>query len=776
MADSRNVTPGNLPASLTSFIGREREIGEIVRFIAECRLLTLTGEGGCGKSRLALETARVVLEQFADGAWIVELAALSDVGLVPQAVAKALKVPEQARIPMSETLARALRPRVMLLVLDNCEHLLGACAQLANDLLRECPGLHMLATSREPLGVPGEMLWRVPSLSMPDLGHLPPPDQLGQFEAARLFAERARNMRPEFRITAGNARAVAQTCRQLDGMPLAIELAAARVRTLTVEQIAARLDDRFRLLTGGGPVVLPRHQTLRATMDWSYDLLSETERLVLRRLSVFARGWSLEAAEAVCSGDIEAAGVLDLLTRLVDKSLVIAETHAREARYRMLETVRQYAWGKLLASGEMANTRMRHRDWYLQLAERANPRLRGTESRAWRDRLEIEHDNLRAALEWSRTEEGGAEAALRLAVALRWFWFLQGHWNEARGWFEGALARSGDAPASALVKPLASAAYYAYRHGDYERTTALCEKGVALCRQLGNTETHSWFLHYLGFAAAALGDYARAASLHEEGLALSRESGDKSLMGFGLAQLGRTAWRQGDLERAGALSNDGLVLGKEVEDKWVIAYALCNLGAVALDQSEYEQAAVLFAEGLARCEEVGDRLDTKRCLEGLAGVACFRGHYERAARLFGAAQILRELSVQLPEPPADRAQYDRYVVALRARFDETSLAAAWAEGRAMTPEEAIAYAREPDQPARRTTKAADPLTLTPREREVAALIAKGLTNRDIAACLVIAERTAEGHVQNILNKLGIRSRAQIAAWAVAEGLSTGRPG
>lgn len=777
MARPRGGRPHNLPLEITSFIGREREIAEVKRLLAGARLLTLTGVGGCGKTRLARQVAADLFEERAGGGWFVDLAALSEPALVPHAVAATLGIPEHAGRDPVELVVDRLRHKSLLLVLDNCEHLLGACARLVDTLLRACAGLCVFATSRESLGVPGEVIWRVPSLSTPNPTQLLPYRELMRYESICLFVERAASSRPGFRVTESNAGAVAQVCCRLEGLPLAIELAAARVTALTVEQIAARLDDRFRLLTEGSRTVLPHHQTLRAAMDWSYDLLSDPERVVLRRISVFAGGCALEAAEAVCSAEgVEMSSVLDLLTRLADKSLIIAETHAREARYLMLETIREYARSRLLESGEMAKARARHRDWYLQLAERANPRLRGPESRAWRDRLETEHDNLRAALEWSRTEDGGAEAALRLVAALRWFWFLQGHWNEAQRWFEAALARSGEAPASAVARCLASAAYYAYHQGDYGRTTALCEKGIALCRQLGNAETHSWFLHYVGFVASAKGDYASAAALHQESLALSRGLDDKSLMGFGFAQLGRTAWRQGDLERARTLSNDGLVLGKEMEDKWLIAYALCNLGAIALDRSEYEQAVALFTEGLAQCEEVGDKLDTKRCLEGLAGAACFRGDYKRAARLFGAAQVLRELFVQLPEPPVDRAQYERHMMVLRAGFNETALAAEWAEGRAMTLEEAIAYARASGQPTRPTSGGepaiAEKLTasLTPREQEVAALIAKGLTNREIAARLVVSERTAEGHVQSILNKLTFNSRAQIAAWAVRRGM------
>jgi predicted ATPase len=400
-------------------LGREREIAEVKRLLADTRLLTLTGAGGCGKSRLALQVASELLRDYADGVWLSQLAPLADLAFVPQTIASVLRVPEQPGRLVSETLVRALRFKSLLLVVDNCEHLLSACAELADALVRACSTLRILATSQEPLGVPGEAVWRVPSLSVPSAGRLSPVDHLMQCESVRLFVERATFSQPGFTLTDSNAAAVVQVCRRLDGIPLAIELAAARVKVLTVEQIAARLDNRFRLLTGGSQRGLPRQRTLRAAMDWSYGLLSEKERAVLQRLSTFAGGWTLEAAEAVCSGNgIEAADVLDLLTQLVDKSLVAVETQGEEARYRHPETVRQYSLDRLMESEEAADVRRRHRDWYLGPAERAEPELRGPGQVAWLEQLEMEHDNLRAALEWSRTEEGEAEAGVRLAGAL----------------------------------------------------------------------------------------------------------------------------------------------------------------------------------------------------------------------------------------------------------------------------------------------------------------------------------------------------------------------
>jgi len=415
---SLDVLPNNLPRQLTSFIGREKEMTEVKRLLSTAYLVTLTGSGGAGKTRLALEVAADLVEGYPDGVWLAEFAPIADPALVPKTVASALNVSEQPGRDMIETLVDSLRPKALLLLLDNCEHLLAACRDLAATLLRQCSRVRILATSREGLRVPGETLWRVPSLSVPeDIRHLPAPKELVLYDAVRLFVDRAVATTPGFTVTSENASAVAQVCQRLDGIPLAIELAAARVKVLALEQIAARLDDRFRLLTGGSPMLLPRQQTLRATLDWSYGLLSNQERAVLRRLSVYAGGWTLEAAEAICvGGGVEASDILDLLTSLVDKSLVLAETPRGEARYRLLETVRQYAYDRLPEAGEEAEVRTRHRDWYLVLAEQADRELHGPRQELWLERLEMEHDNLRAALERSRVQKDGAEAGASLVL------------------------------------------------------------------------------------------------------------------------------------------------------------------------------------------------------------------------------------------------------------------------------------------------------------------------------------------------------------------------
>jgi predicted ATPase/class 3 adenylate cyclase len=730
---SLNARPNNLPIQLTSFIGREREKSEVRRLLSTSRCLALTGSGGAGKTRLALQVAAEALEAFPDGVWLVELAALSSPNLVPKAVASALGVSEQPGRALTEALRDALRGKSVLVVLDNCEHLVAACAYLADALLRACPNLRILTTSREALGVTGETVWRVPSLSVPDPQHLPPLDRFKEYDAVRLFIDRAMASDPQFAVTRSNAPAVAQVCHRLDGIPLAIELAAARVKVLAVEQIAARLDDRFRLLTGGSRTAVLRQQTLRATMDWSFDLLSEEERALLLRLSVFAGGWSLEAAEAVCSGNgVAASDILDLLTQLVDKSLVITETQGGEARYRLLETVRQYGWERLVESNEAADIRRRHRDWYLDLAERAEPRLLSLEQVVWLERLEAEHDNLRAALELSRAEES-AEAWLRLAGALHYFWFMRTNHSEGREWLEGGLSTKGNVAAMVRAKALYGAGNLAWGGAvrDRARAEILLSESLALFRELRDISGIAYALHNLAHVAARQGDYDRATARFEESIALFREAGNKWGLGWSLQCLGHEKLREGDIGRAKALIDESLPIVREVGNRYTLAYVHHNLGRIAERQDDYERASALLEEALPLAQGVGDkdhvddlqydlanlslrRGDNKRAarlhreslisrrergmkeeltdsLEGLGRVACAQEHYKKAALLFGAVEALRE-TLALHREPSDQVDYNGWVASTRGALGQKSFAAAWAEGRAMTLEQAIEYA------------------------------------------------------------------------------------
>jgi predicted ATPase/DNA-binding SARP family transcriptional activator len=720
----------NLPALLTTFIGREREIAEIKRLLVQVRLLTLTGSGGCGKTRLALQVAGQLEGEYPDGVWLVELAALSDPSLVPQAVASAFGLREApGRRALTATLAESLSRKQLLLVLDNCEHLVEACATLSDALLRACPSLYLLATSRQPLGLVGEAVWPVPPLSLPDLRRLPPTEHLLQSEAIRLFVERARLAQPDFALTSRNAAAVAQICHRLDGLPLAIELAAARVKLLSAEQIAARLDDRFRLLSGGSRTA-PRHQTLRAAMDWSYELLSEAERTLFNRLAVFAGGWTIEAAEALSDGD-----VLDLLSSLVDKSLALAEPDSTGAvRYRLPETLRQYGRERLADSGEAEQILRRHAAFFLMLAEQAEPELLGPEQAAWLGRLEREHENLRAALAWAR-ERGDAEAALRLAGAMWFFWLQRGYWSEGRERLEEALALARDSGCSReRAKALCGAGTLAWPQDDYGAARSRLEESVALWQQLGDRWGLALALYYLGHAALMSGDYPAARSCYEESLPIFEELGDTWGLSQPLEGLGRVALQEGDYAAARARLEESLAIRRAIGDKWQIALAqnvlgdvarcqrdynlatalyeeslalfreldsrggmassLHNLGYVAHGQGDERRAGALFGESLTLFCELGDKRGIAEALAGLAGVAAATGQPERAARLFGVVEgLLTAIGVQLW--PSNRADFDRDVAAARARLDEATFMAARAQGRAMSIARAVDCALEP---------------------------------------------------------------------------------
>jgi predicted ATPase len=689
---SLDARPNNLPVQLTSFIGREKEIAEIKPLLGMARFVTLTGSGGAGKTRLALQVAADLLEGYPDGVWLAEFAPIADPALVPKTVASALNVSEQPGRDMIATLGDALRAKALLLVLDNCEHLLAACADLAATLLRACPQIRILATSREALGVPGESLWRVPSLSLPeDIRHLPCAEDLVLYDAVRLFVDRAVATAPGFTVTGENAPTVAQVCQRLDGIPLAIELAAARVKVLAVEQIAARLDDRFRLLTGGNRTTVPRQQTLRATMDWSFDLLSEEERAVLRRLSVFAGGWSLEAAEAICSeSGVGASDILDLLTQLVNKSLVVAEVQSGEARYRLLETVRQYGRDRLLESGEAEGVRIQHRYWYLDLAERAEAELHGPEQGTWLERLETEHDNFRQALEWS-VDATDQNLGLRLASALAVFWDRRGYASEGRGWLERALLRSGNASVPARAKALKAAGYLANTQNDFDQGTTLNEASLALYKESGDKRGVARCLSSLAHAQMSQGNCAQATTLIEQALALFRELRDKSGIGGALNSLGEVARIRRDYAAARSLYEESLSLNHAVGDITGIGRSLNNLAWVAFHQGDYRQAAALFKESMSIKVRLGWREGVANCLAGLGSVAGEQNQPERAAVLWGVAEVILGTIGAHPDL-ADRLEYLDTIGMVQSTLGEEAFQAARAKGRAMTLEQAIEYA------------------------------------------------------------------------------------
>jgi predicted ATPase/DNA-binding SARP family transcriptional activator/DNA-binding CsgD family transcriptional regulator len=760
----------NLPAPRTSFVGREREIVEVKRLLAMTRLLTLTGAGGSGKTRFALEVAGDLVGVYPDGVWLVELAPVSEGTLVPQVVANALRVRELPGRAVTDTLVGALRTKQMLLLLDNCEHLVDSVARLVDNLLPSCPRLSILATSREPLGVEGEVVWRVSSLSVPHTDRLPTAAELTRYEAVRLFLDRVRLKLPAFKLTPENARAVARVCRGLEGIPLAIELVTARVGTLSVEQISGRLQDTLGLLSAGRRTSVPRQRTLRGTLDWSYGLLGESERVLFRRLSAFAGGWTLEAAEAVgTNGGVEKRDVLNLLSALVDKSLVLAEDGPM--RYRMLEPVRQYVRELLEESGEAEAVRRRHAAYFLALAEEAEPELKGAAQEEWLERLEAKHDNFRAALSWAMGHSE-AELGLRLSAALGEFWYMRGHLNEGRRWLEAALAK-GDAPSVPRVKALVQVGWMLWEQGDFERSIALSEEGLALAREEGDKAGTARLLINLGAAVLLQGEPERAAAFFKESLPLLRKVEDRRDLTRSLLGLGLVALIRQDYGRAQALEEEGLALSRGSGDIYNSALLLSHLGLVALLQEQYDRAEALCKEslGLSRRLRMGHLITVS--LNVLAASAASRGHPLRSARLWASAEALRE-EMGTPLSTPELHYYSPRIAAARAQIEHAAWEAASHGGRAMSVEEAIEYALSdeevvppmaavPDQPSASTQAA-----LTHREEEVASLVARGLTNRHIATELSISEHTVANHVAKILRKLGLDSRSQLTAWVVEQ--------
>jgi predicted ATPase/DNA-binding CsgD family transcriptional regulator len=765
--------PHNLLLELSSFVGREKELTDVKRLLEEARLLTLTGSGGCGKTRLALEAAQGLVEGFEDGVWLVELAPLADPSLVPQAVASTLGVREQPGRSLTETLSDYLRARKMLLVLDNCEHLIEACAALAEALLRYCPELHILTTSREALGIVGEVAWPVPSLSLPDLRRLPEAESLPRYEATRLFVERATAVKPDFALTEQNVAAVGQVCYRLDGIPLALELAAARVTVLSVEQIVARLDDCFGLLADGGRTAMPRHKTLHATMDWGHELLSDEERALFRRLSVFAGGFTLEAVEAVCvGGGIEGDEVLGLLSHLVDKSLVVAREEGVEARYRMLEMVRQYGQEKLDESGEEGQVRQRHARYFVRFAEEAQRKRDKPDRARWLTWLGVEHDNIRMALSWLLGEGGDVGSGLRLAVALWWFWFTRGFLSEGRRWLEDAASRGEPKATLEKGKALDGAGCLAIFQEEYEAAKTLLEESLVLTRESGDKDGIASSLVNLGnVAMAAQRDDIPAAALLEEAKGLRPELKDRGLVARMLLLEGGLVLARGDPYRMVALSEEGLALYREVGDAHGTVMSLTNIGLVTLNQGDHEKGTTLLRESLTLAWELDHKLIIQYCFIGMASIAASQGSLVRAARLWGAAEGMSKVhGTRFTRGGRSVVDYERRLAAARSQLDEAAWTAAWAEGRAMSLEQSIEYALEQYATPEPATPKPYPAGLSDREVEVLRLVAAGLTSAEVAQKLFISPRTVNWHLGSIYRKLGLSSRAEATRFAVEHGL------
>jgi len=813
-----------LPLPLTPLVGREAELAAAAALLADpaVRLLTLVGAGGSGKTRLAVEIALVAAGDARPGAAaggaradegfaFVPLAPIREPGLVLPTIAQAVGLREVGSAPLREGLVAALRARRFLLVLDNFEQVAGAAAAVA-DLLVTCPTLRVVVTSRSPLRVSGEHLVPVPPLALP----APPggggeaagaPEELLRFGAVALFVQRARQIRPDFALTAENAPLVIEICRRLDGLPLAIELATSRLRHLTPAALLARLEQRLPLLTGGARDLPARQRTLRDAIAWSYDLLLPAEQALFRRLAVFAGGFTLDGAEYVGRWSVDGGSgrmaphssdlrpptsdldVLDGVTRLIDVGLVVPMGEVEgEPRFGMLATIREFGLERLAAAGDEEGARAAHAAAYLAVAEEAGRGLFGADEVRWLRRLEAEHDNLRAALAWATADPARRETALRFAGALWWFWETRGHLTEGQAWLERALAGSEGMRTAARAAVLAGTAWLVELRGEHARARALAEEALAIGREIGDPATEARALFMRSFAVGGEGDHAAAEGYAAESLSLYRRLGDEAWIPFALNRLGIEVHARGEIDRAAALYGEALGRWRAVGQPWGIGTVLLNLGLVARERGEHERAAALYRECLPLAVEQGDRWGLIELLLGLAEIAVAKGQAALGVRLAAAADAAREVGGIILQPYVRRAA-ERTLQLARTALGGEGFAAAWEAGRALSLEEAVEQARRvgmTDAPAaepaatvpppagagaRRRPPAPTVGGLTARELEVLRFVAEGRSDREIGEALFVSPRTVGAHVASIYGKLGINSRAAAAAFAVRHGLT-----
>ncbi len=820
----------NFPVQLTSFIGREREIADIKRLLFSAHLVTLTGAGGCGKTRLAIQVTNSVLDTFSDGVWLIDLAPLHDPTLIPQLVAQTLGLRLAADEPLLETLIHFIRPKQLLLIFDNCEHLSEAIAQFARGMLSHAPDLRILATSREVLGIAGEVIYPVSGLACPtasqevvaagqDRKNL---QELIGYDAVHLFVDRAKACAPHFRLTFENAQATVEICCRLDGLPLALELASARMNVLTVQEIAVRLNDRFALLTASPRSGYdPRHQTLRAAIDWSYALLPTDEKILFRRLAVFEAGFTLDTAQFVCTdGNIATEPILEKISSLVSKSLVVADTVGRtQARYRLLETIREYALEKLDEAGETADLRDRHLDLFVARAEEAEPKLNDAYQQLWLNWLEGEHDNLRAALAWA-LESRSIEKGLRIAAGIVRFWEIRYYWREGLAWFEHLLHQADDT-VSPIVRAnaLSRAAFLAMFLGDASTTTAygqdavvfaeaageegkvvlptalgalasgarmtgdfftaftIQERMIRLLREMpGQSFILDMTLMTQGSIAIELGYYDTARTYLVEGLALAQEAGDSFRTAYVLISMGDLARCEQKYPEALAAYERCAALFREVGAKQALASALLNLGHACLHLGDIERAHILFRESMTIQQTLQNLPGISECLTGFAAIAIVQEMPAAGTRLLGASAAIGGKRVAVASVwYATRMEYEHYLELARTRLNQADFLAEQAAGRAMSLEQAVDHAMNlPLEPKTALASEGTPDGLTRRECEIAALIGQGMTNGEIAAELVLSKRTVETHVSKILSKLGLSNRSQIMRWAMDHGLTQTR--
>jgi predicted ATPase/class 3 adenylate cyclase/DNA-binding XRE family transcriptional regulator len=737
--NSLEVMPNNLPVQYTSFIGRNDEIAEISRLLGSSRLITLTGAGGTGKTRLAIEVAGNVLNQFPDGVWLIDFASLHEPALVQQMIATALRVREEPNRKLIQTLIDYLRPKNLLLLFDNCEHLVATCAEVADTLLQTCPNLRIFVTSREAFGIAGENQYHVPSLSLPTKEQELSLEALNQSEAVLVFLDRAVSVQRNFKLTPANASAVAQICWRLDGIPLAIELAAARIKTLSVEQIAAHLDDRFRLLNTGNRAALPRQQTLRATIDWSYNLLSDKERILLGRLSVFAGGWTLEAARTVCSENkVKGQDIFELLLNLVDKSLVLVEEKNGDTRYRFLETIRVYASEKLMDAGDEGQMREHHLEFYTQLSKEAEEKFKGKEQLLWLGIMESERENLRSALDYAAHLSAPDSALLLIGTAF-WLWFFRGPWSEGQRLAEVSLQASSDEKTNARARALMALGLFKFLQSDYPAAKALLNQSLGLWKEIGNPWWCAFILAFLG-QSLRVSDRQTANELFTESLNFAKETHDSWILAFSLWINGENELYRKNLPEASRLLEESLQLSRSLEDRMLQNEVLRALGGIAESKQEYGSAVDLYEQSLAINRELGDtttisllhydlgrayqltgkneeaarhfmeavkwshrlgkKAGTLRALAGLGVVAAARGQARRAICLLVASNLLianLELSYSFTPNNYQSAWVERSLAAARHQLGEDQYEAARVKGESMTLDQAIIYSLKDEQ-------------------------------------------------------------------------------
>lgn len=767
----RRRSIGKLPLELTSFVGRRRELKEAKDKLSASRLVTLAGVGGVGKTRLAFRVAADTRRAYSDGVCLVELADLNDTALLMDMVAGALMMRERSAQPLEDSIIEYLAERHLLLVLDNCEQLVEAVAGLAEMLLRNCPHLRILATSREPLGIGGETVLRVPPLTIPDTDHGPSLHVLSRYDAVTLFAERAAEAVPGFEVTADNRLAVASICQRLDGLPLPIELAAARLRVMSAEQILDRLVDRYKLLTTSSRGTPTRHQTLRLSMDWSYDLCAPKEQLLWSRLAVFAGSFELDAAEAICADGLAPEDLLDGVASLVDKSILTREETGGVARFRMLDTVRDYGREKSEQAGECTSLRRKHRDWYLNLvlemeAEWVSPRQLG-----WIARIEREQPNLREAMEYALSDatDRDDQVGLRIATALYPFWLAHGLLTEGRRWLDRTLAQQPHLPTAVRVNALYADSLLAEQQGDFHAGTDLVEEARTLAHHVADPVIHARVAQAEGLLAVSVGDLSRASTLLKKALELFEAQGDYLQARIGiLMAFGWTFELQGDTARAIACHNQVLEITALHGESMYRTYTLWAMGVAVWRQGDGARASEYLKQGLRLSRQLDDPVMAASCLEALAWIEGDEQNTKHAVVLMGAAEALRHAvgspTVRFPRLLTHHQECER---SARRALGDRAYSAASREGRALSFGEAVAYAL--GERARAAPPSPSTLTdLTKRERQVAELVAQGLTNKAIADKIVISQRTAQGHVEHILAKLGFTSRAQIAAWVTEQ--------